>query len=493
MPLKIPVPDQWRLNYPHFIGPPNALRCFFVFAIIAALITFLGAVVYYYEFDQNEIIEIQFVFNEGDDWECESIGVYNGEYKFLKDADTVPANLSESTSIAWVNSYNQMRNVNIDGNTFNMIRLMEHSETYNKDENSIFNVVRGNTATIDDCLEIYTNGACKVVNSSKILENINVYKFTVNIDFNETYPWIAGDNWQNHIDLQYLMLFQSDTINSSAKYPNAVSIFNTSYWSGGGDIEGYTYFHRMSNAEFWVAAKSDSSANLCSEIEDAIQKGEIEWGLEIGWEILDGGYSSLEEWQYPVRPAPNQPFFNTVSSVSLDVECERIAYDYCVVNATDQFAFTTPTSELRGTTLRRSNSNGGEENFILLSGELGATCTDRWQSVCETYWDIKGLCSTLYLPPFSCKTAKRKSYFTILSLSFASAELVFTVLIILVGCLIRQVANPVIEKDAVIQFEKNMERQMASLDNNVREESDDKEIPVVSCAGGDNDVAMTAM
>ena len=72
-------------------------------------------------------------------------------------------------------------------------------------------------------------------------------------------------------------------------------------------------------------------------------------------------------------------------------------------------------------------------------------------------YDISGYCQTVYSPPYSCTKEVDKSVMAILSLSFASSQLVFTILIILVSCGFKTFSKPVHQSGDDEGGEKMME------------------------------------
>ena len=95
---RVPIPDDWRLYYPHYIAAPEVLRSLFLFVISSALVTFIATCIYYYSFERELVTVIGYTADKGAGWSCASIGLYNGPYSFLSDKNALPTNLAQSTN-----------------------------------------------------------------------------------------------------------------------------------------------------------------------------------------------------------------------------------------------------------------------------------------------------------------------------------------------------------------------------------------------------------
>eukprot|EP01083_Nonionella_stella_P149306 473992_1 len=121
----------------------------------------------------------------------------------------------------------------------------------------------------------------------------------------------------------------------------------------------------------------------------------------------------------------SEPHQYVVKQEFIDVVCTRYD-DYCMVWPTYQFEGNTISMTLYSDEYKY-------HRMLLLGKELGSSCSDRWRNVCETYFDFEGLCDVM------CGKEKKNSVWVliVLTLSFASAQLVFAIILITTSCVRR--------------------------------------------------------
>ena len=81
--LRFPVPDAWRLEYPHYIANRGALRFFYFWVLLASVSTFLGYGYYSYYLNLDTKSEISSI-DKGGDWTCSSLNEYSGFNDFYE-------------------------------------------------------------------------------------------------------------------------------------------------------------------------------------------------------------------------------------------------------------------------------------------------------------------------------------------------------------------------------------------------------------------------
>ena len=191
---KIPIPDPWRLNYPHFLGSPTKLRFCYVLVVIITLLGFMTSAYYYYIFDKETIGEIDFFVKTGDEWDCKSIGTYNGVYTF-NNWSSLTFNLSQSPSIGFILSIDPFgwtidkspygyhtETIPISSSSSSAISLYNPQEQFSalSDTALSYEVTWGNAPTTDQCIETMQEYACSNIHDEEsIIEDVHVYRFTL--------------------------------------------------------------------------------------------------------------------------------------------------------------------------------------------------------------------------------------------------------------------------------------------------------------------------
>ena len=486
---KLPVPDQWRLNYPHFIGNPTALRVTWVFAVIIAVLFFGAACYWYREQDHETITEITFNFRETGGWQCESIGVWDGTFEFLVKDDSIPYSLSTSFTSTYISMSSGSGNGYIPNLTnftsYELATVEVGNVNYSPKLNSQYSVLRGNAPNIDTCKESFKNWICNaesIAKSSYTISNVGTYRFTYTLHVTDTNDWnvLNGDSFDDIIQSR-LMLYDASTVDLTqlpGTAQNTRTIFGDlqQYQALGIESASVGYIKQMDDKEYWMTGKTGDDTNLCTVIEQGIINGDIIWGVNLQYKLSE---AQSIFWSYGVRQAPgpladNHPFQNiTVNSFIVNCEWIENNNDYCIVNISNQFSISEPEPVLRGTALQQVAFNGEvNKQFIMLGAGLGDSCGDRWESVCEESYKWDAFCSTLYISPFSCVLTQKRDWFSTISLSFAATQLFFTILVLVIGCMFRNLSNPVFEKDRAheimeLEMSRNARLQHDGMDGNL--------------------------
>eukprot|EP01084_Bolivina_argentea_P217530 369283_1 len=184
---KIPIPDGWKQDYPHFIADPRNLRLGYLAILIVTGIVFVGSCVYYYA-DPDIIGEISFYAQTGEGWECESIGTFNGEFVF-PDFDKLSVNLSQSVSIGYVFDVfpyvkGEAENGYVTGSIPTSSSLSYNVSSYQLADQALEGKIDAYTSaitwgaapTIDECLDMMEERSCNTIHNP--LNDASVYKFT---------------------------------------------------------------------------------------------------------------------------------------------------------------------------------------------------------------------------------------------------------------------------------------------------------------------------
>eukprot|EP01084_Bolivina_argentea_P306896 530390_1 len=371
------IPDSWRLNYPHFIGPPKLLHNCFLLVVAICVVAFGTSIFYYYQIDTEQIIEISGVAKNDPMWNCESINMFTGEYSFMKKS----VNFTMNENPTFFSAVPDRRcTIKTSAATVSMT-------TWYPDENYAYTkkITMGYAPTIDKCIETMNKYICAATSVPTYeREKIYLYKWTRTT---MKYP-----------DLRY---------NSSS--PEVLS------WP-------YKNWIIYKNSNFSSIFMMFDLDNLCDIIDNAIDNGEMNWYITSPY-ICNDGYCYNQS--------------------KVDVKCEQIDNNYCVINATNQFTFTGNNVIPPNTRIENINGETDSEISMLVGSEWGNSCEQRWETFCMDFYDIEGYCALIFAPPYSCVKTQHKSIYTILSLSFASANLVFTILLLIVACLCNTFARPV--------------------------------------------------
>ena len=467
---KIPIPDPFRLNYPHFIGSPTQLRFAYILIILSALLTFIVSGLYYYIYDTETIGEIGFFTKEDDEWNCVSIGTYNGKYIFTN-VTISDYNLSASTDMGFLRSVSPnigtdpgYATVTIPTSTETSLTFAHYGMQYHDGYARYtfeYEITWGNAPTIDECIETMHEYSCSNFHdTTTIINDIYMYRMSWNIDI-----ITSGDN-NSALNMNDVYISKIDLYTSSP-YP----IFTEKSLGGYPYRQGLIRLGDNDFEQFIVTNKSIYNGdNLCDIIETDISNEELFWGITMSidlwnnynkiyidnpdqcpwWEIYNGGLT-----EFPC----NQN--NNITELNINFECELISDDYCIVNASNQFAYTENETLPTNTRMKIANTvSDGQGQFLLLSPELGTKCIERWESVCLEKYNIDEYCQTVYSPPYSCTKTEPKSTWAILSLSFASSQLVFTILVMLTAFAFKSFATPVHDDDDGNKIIDDKEKEM---------------------------------
>eukprot|EP01084_Bolivina_argentea_P217891 369870_1 len=454
--------------------------------------TFGIACGYYYEVDKDVISKIAFEVDTDPGWQCESIGIFNGEFSFLKE-DSIPGNLSSQTKIAMMDLEPEppqipIGNTTIDSHSFEAYKFQD--QMFQQQEKTTFEVTKGNSPTTEDCHDTF-KGQCSAqsINTSRVIP-VNAYKFTWSLSIEHTYPFTSGDSYENHLKIDYLRsTLRLFNVNPAPVPGEAEDIWGATMYRISTTTVGKFAWYKVATNEYWLVTDSQTT-DLCSNIENGVSNNEIEWGIRMKWEPDDWGNtdSSNDLYYYPWQDinyytgANNPPnsFYPNITNIDLNVECERVSLDYCIMNVTDQFVFPNVDDLPRGSTMKSADDK--KQLFLLLSSELGETCAERWESVCNEYFDIDGLCTEMVIAPFSCTLVQRKTFLGIVSLAFASSQLVNTILLVIFGFIFSRMSKttwdneqPPWQKDIKNHMGKHLEMGQMGTQNEEKRKEENKE------------------
>eukprot|EP01084_Bolivina_argentea_P263804 446638_1 len=422
---KIPVPHTWTENYPHYIASPKLLKLCYLFIVVSALATFIGSLIYYFCFQMDIISVIGYETNRGDEWKCEAIGAFTGEFSMLSH-DNVPSwNLTQSVSTGFADVYDDNLYYTAlpyessdDNYYFDALKPFIYDDTVDDPDSMIFGddvqsweeranyyAELANAKTVEDCVTSFTNYAC--VNSMR----------------NESSDWNL-----------YKFKFQ----NLTRGYPKTAPVTNIALYAWNATAQSYQealiYFFMtkfVANRDVAYIYTRDREAydfDLCDVIAYGKHNNDsLSWGAHMNGDI-----------------------------VPVNVSCERIDNDYCAINVTNAFTVLGNFSAVMdgipsAMTMIHKNARADGQwvdytTYMLLGSQLGATCNDRWSKTCQEYFKIAELCKKMYVAPFECKREQRKELWTIISLAFSSSSLIFTTLIVISAFFMKRFAQPVYDK-----------------------------------------------
>lgn len=443
MPIgcRFPVPDAWRLEYPHYIANRTSLRWMYFFVLLVCGSTFFGYGYFKYEIDLDTTTRLSTEALDG--WTCESLNEYTGGFDFFRQLSlNISTNLNAQV---WGSGIFQSTGLNYDAENGTFYQSDEIFNSDQMDSNTGWDLIGvSSTGTVSDCRKNWGDTLCEIEDNQvtdgenflMLSDDFSFYYVSIHIDavaFRHIVTTgnltIGNGNIDNNVG-QYFeddrnLLIYDGRLSTSTPQQWQIPQYNSSYDNTSIDI-GFTLFATLDQVCDIIelgndGEDGDGEVQVCFLLNDDVDYFDYEWCLSDGTDII------------------------TLST------CQEIETDVCMVNLATAFN----TSYDNNGKILFERDNWEEIGIFFSTGVYSQAydSSDTDANLCSAYWEdecttvIDSFCDTVYVPPFQCEKDVQRSIIDVVAISFAQTEFVLTVLLIVVGFSITRVCCCCIKKD----------------------------------------------